>query len=55
MRTPGLEKELAAGFCLGEGLIADMKDVALIRHCGQATPGDDGMSSPTGNHATGWR
>jgi len=42
MRTPGLEKELAAGFCLGEGLIADMKDVALIRHCGQTTPGGDG-------------
>jgi len=42
MRTPGLEKELAAGFCLGEGLIAGMKDVALIRHCGQATPDGNG-------------
>jgi FdhD protein len=42
MRTPGLEKELAAGFCLGEGLIAAMKDVALIRHCGQAAPGGNG-------------
>lgn len=42
MRTPGLEKELAAGFCLGEGLIAAMKDVALIRHCGQALPDGNG-------------
>jgi len=42
MRTPGLEKELAAGFCLGEGLISDMKDVALIRHCGQVTPDGEG-------------
>ena len=41
MRTPGLEKELAAGFCLGEGLIAAMKDVALVRHCGRATPDGD--------------
>ena len=48
MRTPGLEKELAAGFCLGEGLIAAIKDVALIRHCGQATPDDDGDQLPDG-------
>ena len=46
MRTPGLEKELAAGFCLGEGLIAGMKDVALIRHCGQATPTEEGDDLP---------
>jgi FdhD protein len=31
-----MEKELAAGFCLGEGLVADLMDVALIRHCGRA-------------------
>lgn len=35
MRTPGMEKELAAGFCLGEGLVASLKDVALVRHCGR--------------------
>ncbi len=35
MRTPGLEKELAAGFCLGEGLVADLRDIALVRHCGR--------------------
>ncbi len=38
MRTPGLEKELAAGFCLGEGLVAGMADIALIRHCGRTGP-----------------
>jgi FdhD protein len=38
MRTPGLDKELAAGFVLGEGLVADLMDIALIRHCGQAGP-----------------
>jgi FdhD protein len=40
MRTPGMEKELAAGFCLGEGLVGDLMDVALIRHCGRAVPED---------------
>ena len=38
MRTPGLEKELAAGFCLGEGLVADLMDIALVQHCGRALP-----------------
>jgi FdhD protein len=38
MRTPGLEKELATGFCLGEGLVADLMDIALVRHCGRAVP-----------------
>lgn len=40
MRTPGFEKELAAGFCLGEGLVADISDIALVRHCGRAVPGE---------------
>jgi FdhD protein len=38
MRTPGREKELAAGFCLGEGLVSSLNDVALVRHCGRAVP-----------------
>lgn len=38
MRTPGAEKELAVGFCLSEGLIAAMTDIALIHHCGQTLP-----------------
>jgi FdhD protein len=39
MRTPGLEKELAVGFCLGEGLISSFDNVALVQHCGSAQPG----------------
>jgi FdhD protein len=39
MRTPGMEKELAAGFCLGEGLVSDLWDIGLIRHCGQVRAG----------------
>ncbi|MFC2015572.1 formate dehydrogenase accessory sulfurtransferase FdhD [Chloroflexota bacterium] len=40
MRTPGLEKELAAGFCLGEGLVSDVMDIALVQHCGRLAPAD---------------
>ncbi len=46
MRTPGLEKELATGFCLGEGLVADLNDIALVRHCGRAAP-DKASAEPT--------
>jgi FdhD protein len=46
MRTPGMEKELAAGYCLGEGLIAGVADIALVRHCGQAQPGLEAEASP---------
>lgn len=35
MRTPGQEKELAVGYCLAEGLIADPQDIALVHHCGR--------------------
>jgi len=38
MRTPGLEKELAVGFCLGEGLVAEAAHIALVRHCGRTVP-----------------
>ena len=40
MRSPGLEKELAAGFCLGEGLVTSLMDIALVRHCGRVGPSD---------------
>jgi FdhD protein len=46
MRTPGMEKELAAGFCLGEGLVADLMDIALVRHCGRAVPDPVAESDP---------
>ncbi|MGC8838764.1 MAG: formate dehydrogenase accessory sulfurtransferase FdhD [Anaerolineae bacterium] len=35
MRTPGHEKELAVGYCLGEGLIRSFDDVVLVQHCGR--------------------
>jgi FdhD protein len=43
MRSPGMEKELAAGFCLGEGLVAEPMDIALVRHCGRAVPDELGQ------------
>jgi FdhD protein len=45
MRTPGLEKELAAGFCVGEGLVATPADLALVRHCGRVAPGEAGEAA----------
>lgn len=46
LRTPGLEKELAAGFCLGEGLVADPMDIALVRHCSRAVPDELAEGDP---------
>jgi FdhD protein len=47
MRLPGMEKELVAGFCLSEGLVARFADVLTIHHCGQ------GLPSPTNESASG--
>src|SRR5579871_5637492 len=33
MRTPGEDAELAAGFCLTEGIIHSADDVLQIQHC----------------------
>ena len=41
-----MEKELAAGFCLGEGLVADLRNIALVRHCGRAVPDDAAEGDP---------
>jgi FdhD protein len=38
MRTPGMEKELAAGFLLSEGWLSGVKDIVLVRHCGGPAP-----------------
>lgn len=46
MRTPGLEKELATGFCLGEGLVAGLMDIALVRHCGRAVADETAEGDP---------
>jgi len=48
MRLPGMEKELAVGFCLSEGYLRRMGDVLLIHHCGlgHPAPGDDSLDGP---------
>jgi FdhD protein len=33
MRTPGLDRELAAGFLLSEGVIASHEDLGAVEHC----------------------
>jgi FdhD protein len=38
MRTPGADFELAAGFCITEGLIAEPGDIAGIRYCAGTDP-----------------
>lgn len=44
MRTPGSDFELAAGFCLTEGLIDDPADIAGIRYCAGTDP-DTGLQT----------
>jgi len=38
MRLAGMEKALAAGYCLSEGLVATADDLLLVEHCGQGVP-----------------
>ena len=46
MRTPGMEKELATGFCLGEGMVDNLMDIALVRHCGRAVADEEAEGDP---------
>jgi len=38
MHLPGMEKELAAGFCVSEGLVGSFSDILIVHHCGQGIP-----------------
>ncbi len=38
MRLPGMEKELATGFCISEGLVRSFDDLLGVHHCGQGLP-----------------
>lgn len=33
LSLPGMERELAVGFCLSEGLVASFRDVLLVQYC----------------------
>jgi FdhD protein len=35
MRTPGQERELAAGYCLSEGVIDSLRDIGAVGYCGE--------------------
>ncbi|MBH22909.1 MAG: sulfurtransferase FdhD [Myxococcales bacterium] len=38
MRTPGADEELACGFAVTEGIVADPRDVRFAAHCRRAMP-----------------
>jgi FdhD protein len=49
MRLPGMEKELAVGFCVSEGLVRSFGDVLGARHCGEAGPAPAGRTEGGGS------
>ena len=49
MRLPGMEKELAAGFCISEGLVDSFAHILMIHHCGQGLPAPGEVESEDGS------
>ncbi len=47
MRLPGMEKELAAGFCVSEALVHSFSDILTIHYCGQGLPSPDASAPET--------
>ena len=47
MRLPGMEKELAVGYCLSEGLVRSLDDILMVHHCGQGLPEPSTADVPT--------
>ncbi|HEV3139707.1 MAG TPA: formate dehydrogenase accessory sulfurtransferase FdhD, partial [Vicinamibacterales bacterium] len=50
MRTPGADRELAAGFLLSERVIRSADDLGAIEHCADGRDGQDGRERPEGGH-----
>jgi FdhD protein len=48
MRLAGMEKELAVGFCITEGLLATVDALLLVRHCGKGLPDPGQLEEASG-------
>ena len=53
MRTPGADRELAAGFLLAEQIVRSADEIGSIRHCA-APPGEGGGEEVNGNVLNVW-
>ncbi|MEI7703763.1 MAG: formate dehydrogenase accessory sulfurtransferase FdhD [Deltaproteobacteria bacterium] len=51
MRTPGSDGDLALGFLFAEGMIAGVRDVGSVAHCGR--PGEEGWGNVIDVHSAG--
>ena len=53
MRTPGADRELAAGFLLSERIIREADDLGTIRHCADAGSAGGGQRAECDAHGRG--